>query len=61
MELGLRLELGIGIGIGLGLGSVRRHRSAMLPLGPSSESTPDRGGGLRARCTAYLGRVRVRV
>ena len=30
----------------------------MLPLGPSSDSTPDGGGGLRARWAAYLGRVR---
>ena len=39
--------------------SVRRHRSAMLPLGPSSDSTPDGGGGLRARWAAYLSRVKV--
>ena len=36
---------------------MRRQWSAMLLAGPSSESTPHLGGGLRARCEAYLGRV----
>ena len=40
--------------------SVRRHWSAILVgLGPSSDNTPICGGGLRARCVAYLGRVGV--
>ena len=42
---------------GRGAVSLRRQWSAMLLAGPSSESTPHLGGGLRARCEAYLGRV----
>ena len=42
---------------GRGAVSLRRQWSAMLLAGPSSESTPHLGGGLRARCDAYLGRV----
>ena len=33
--------------------SVRRHPSTMLPIGASSDSIPDWGGGLRARCMAH--------
>ena len=36
---------------------MRRQWSAMLLAGPSSESTPHLGGGLRARCEAYLVRM----
>ena len=36
---------------------MRLQWSAMLLAGPSSESTPHLGGGLRARREAYLGRV----
>ena len=36
---------------------MRRQWSAMLLAGPSSESTPHLGGGLRAFCEPYLGRV----
>ena len=36
---------------------MRRHWSAMLLAGPSSESTPHLGGGLRAFCEPYLGGV----
>ena len=42
---------------GRGAVSLRRQWSAMLLAGPSSESTPHFGGGLRARCEPYLGRV----
>ena len=37
---------------------MRRQWSAMLLAGPSSESTPHLGGGLRAFCEPYLGGVR---
>ena len=37
--------------------SLRRQWSAMLLAGPSSESTPHLGGGLRAFCEPYLGGV----
>ena len=36
---------------------MRRQWSAMLLAGPSSESTPHLGGGLRAFCEPYLGGV----